>query len=58
MATLRAHIEAQFVEGMTWDNYGKGWHIDHKKTIKYRENEDAPSLAEVAKRLHSTYVGE
>jgi hypothetical protein len=29
---LRAHLEAQFTEGMTWDNYGyRGWHIDHIK---------------------------
>lgn len=27
---LRIHLESQFKEGMTWDNYGiKGWHIDH-----------------------------
>ena len=27
---FRAHLEAQFTEGMSWDNYGKnGWHIDH-----------------------------
>ena len=27
---LRTHIEAQFTDGMTWDNHGlKGWHIDH-----------------------------
>ena len=25
---LRAHIEAQWIEGMTWDNYGE-WHVDH-----------------------------
>lgn len=25
---LKQHIEAQFTEGMTWDNYGK-WSIDH-----------------------------
>lgn len=23
------HIEEQFTEGMTWDNYGTEWHIDH-----------------------------
>ena len=24
------HIESQWKEGMTWDNYGyRGWHIDH-----------------------------
>jgi hypothetical protein len=27
---LRQHLEAQFTDGMTWDNYGRtGWHIDH-----------------------------
>jgi hypothetical protein len=27
---LIAHIERQFTDGMTWDNYGVfGWHIDH-----------------------------
>jgi hypothetical protein len=27
---LRLHIESQFVEGMTWNNYSfNGWHIDH-----------------------------
>ena len=25
---FKSHIESQFKEGMTWDNYGK-WHIDH-----------------------------
>jgi len=23
------HIQAQFKKGMTWDNHGKVWHIDH-----------------------------
>ncbi len=27
---LRQHLEAQFTEGMTWDNHGE-WHIDHIK---------------------------
>lgn len=28
---LRAHLESQFLPGMTWKNYGRnGWHIDHK----------------------------
>lgn len=26
---LKAHIEKQFKPGMTWDNYGPYWHIDH-----------------------------
>jgi hypothetical protein len=29
-ADLRAHLEKQFSDGMTWENYGRfGWHIDH-----------------------------
>lgn len=35
---LKAHLQSQFQEGMSWDNYGSytignnksGWHIDHK----------------------------
>lgn len=26
---LKLHLEAIFLPGMTWDNYGKVWHIDH-----------------------------
>jgi hypothetical protein len=28
--SLKKHLEKQFQDGMTWENYGKyGWHIDH-----------------------------
>jgi len=28
--TVREHLENQFTDGMTWDNYGyRGWHVDH-----------------------------
>jgi hypothetical protein len=26
---LKAHLESTFQEGMTWDNQGDGWHVDH-----------------------------
>ena len=26
---LRQHLEQQFDENMSWDNYGSYWHIDH-----------------------------
>lgn len=26
---LKIHLESLFLEGMTWDNYGSVWHIDH-----------------------------
>jgi len=44
---FREHIEKQFVEGMTWDNYGE-WHIDHIIPLKY-EN---PTIEETIERLH------
>ncbi len=27
---FKSWMQSQFLEGMTWDNYGK-WHIDHIK---------------------------
>ena len=29
---LMQHLEKQFTEGMTWDNYGE-WHVDHIKPM-------------------------
>lgn len=29
---LRAHLEAQFLAGMSWDNYGL-WHVDHIRPV-------------------------
>lgn len=28
---LEVHLESLFVSGMTWDNYGSVWHVDHIK---------------------------
>jgi len=28
MPELRLHLERQFKDGISWDNYGE-WHIDH-----------------------------
>lgn len=39
---LKQHLEGQFKEGMTWDNYGE-WHIDHiipKVLFEYTSYED------------------
>lgn len=38
MAALKGHLEAQFVDGMSWDNYGivdgqPIWEIDHKLPV-------------------------
>ena len=29
MEELKLHLESQFDDKMTWDNYGNYWHIDH-----------------------------
>ena len=44
---FRKHIEEQFRDGMTWENYGE-WHIDHITPLKYGE----PTFEEVVERLH------
>lgn len=31
---LRECLSSQFIEGMSWDNYGKIWNIDHIKPLK------------------------
>ncbi len=31
---LQEHLELQFVDGMTWDNYGE-WHVDHIIPISF-----------------------
>lgn len=30
---LMRHLEVQFKKGMSWENYGQAWHIDHKIPI-------------------------
>lgn len=42
-ADLMAHLERQFVNGMTWDNYGTHWHVDHiipVASFKYESVDD------------------
>lgn len=29
------HLESQFRPGMTWANYGRKWHLDHKKPVSW-----------------------
>ena len=30
---LKAHLEVQFVPGMTWENYGAVWEVDHDRPL-------------------------
>lgn len=41
---LILHLERRFRDGMTWENYGTVWHIDHiipKSFFKYSEYDDS-----------------
>ena len=33
VSELREHVEAQFVPGMTWDNWGTEWQLDHIRPL-------------------------
>ena len=33
LVEFKLYIESQFSSGMTWDNYGSYWHIDHIKPV-------------------------
>jgi hypothetical protein len=48
---LKFHLESQFKNGMSWDNYGKVWHIDH---IKALANFDLTNREELIKACHYT----
>ena len=44
---LKIHLENQFEEGMTWDNWKKdGWHIDHIKPLNSFDLTDPVQLKE------------
>lgn len=37
-ATLKAHLEARFLAGMGWSNYGE-WHVDHEVPLASAKSE-------------------
>ena len=51
ISEFKTHIESQFKETMTWDNFGD-WHIDHIVPIKYKKDGQNPTLEDVIERLH------
>jgi hypothetical protein len=53
IAEFKVHIENQFTEGMTWENHGT-WHIDHIIPIKYKKDDQVPTLEDTIERLKWT----
>ena len=46
---LKEHLENQFTEGMSWDNYGLyGWHIDHITPLASFNLEDREQFLQAA----------
>jgi hypothetical protein len=56
------HIEDQFEEGMSWDNYGRPegvpvectWDLDHITPAEFKENGEEPTLDDIIERSHYT----
>ena len=51
-----AHIERQFSPGMTWENHGEVWEIDHIIPLGGKIDGVPPSLAQVVDRMHWSNV--
>ncbi|MFT3846119.1 MAG: hypothetical protein QM725_13775 [Lacibacter sp.] len=41
---FRSWIEIQFTEGLSWENHGKGWQLDHIIPVAYFNFEDEQEL--------------
>ena len=41
---LRSHLESKFKSWMTWDNYGKRWHVDHIIPVSSFDHSDPNQL--------------
>jgi hypothetical protein len=45
---FRTHIESQFRPGMTWQNWGESWHLDHVYPLSRADLTDLHQLKAVA----------
>lgn len=43
---LVKHLQSQLKDGMTWENYGKQWHVDHIKPCAMFNMADASEFSE------------
>ena len=54
---LKHHIEKQFKEGMTWENYGE-WEIDHIRPVTSFSESDKPSVVNSLSNLQPLWKEE
>jgi 5-methylcytosine-specific restriction endonuclease McrA len=50
--TIKSHLEKQFKDGMTWENHGEVWEIDHIIPVMY--DKDNITDDQISERLHYT----
>lgn len=48
---LRSHLESRFAPGMSWENYGTKWHIDHITPKSWFKIEGADGVDEYELKL-------
>lgn len=53
LGEFKLYIENQFEPGMTWDNYGTKWHLDHFIPLSYFDLNDRTQFLEA---FHYTNV--
>lgn len=53
---LIKYLESKFIQGMSWNNYGKAWHIDHIKPISSFDLPNEIRLANHYKNLQPLWA--
>lgn len=43
---FKAHLESKFKKGMTWENYGTYWHVDHIIPVTHFNHADMKQVAQ------------
>jgi hypothetical protein len=52
---LKEHMEKQFKDGMSWENWGE-WHIDHIKPLSYFDKNEDPKIVNSLSNLQPLWA--
>lgn len=55
---LKEHIERQFQSGMSWENWGTVWHVDHIRPVSSFEPGTPPSVVNALENLRPLTIAE